>query len=136
MISWPSADSKIIPELAVPNHLRFPPSTSISVMFVVPNKYSTFPSNSSLIRCALYSPGIPSNAVSDEYSTAKPLSVPIHISLSKSTAKAFTSFEGRAPVFCPVLSCTHSSSPGLSIVPLSLYPYMPTPFIDNHLLPL
>ena len=57
-------------------------------MWVLPNTYSTFPSKFTLMRCALNSPASASKAPSALYKTANPASVPIHISLSKSTAIA------------------------------------------------
>ena len=44
IISDPSELKSKIPALTVDIHLRLPPSTSISVMWVFPKTYSTFPS--------------------------------------------------------------------------------------------
>ena len=73
-------------------------------MWVLPNTYSTFPSKFTLMRCALNSPTAASKAPSALYKTANPASVPIHISLSKSTANAVTLVEGRSPLKGPVVN--------------------------------
>ena len=87
-ISEPSADSSRIPAEAVAIHFLFPPSTSISVIWVLPKTYSTFPSKLTFMRCGFISPTAASKTPSELYKTANPASVPIQISLSKSTAIA------------------------------------------------
>ena len=106
-ISEPSGLNKSIPAFAVAIHFLFPPSTSISVICVLPNTYSTFPSKETLTRCASYSPGEAPNAFEALYRIAKPASVPIHISPSKSAAIAVTLSEGKFPEFDPEDNCTY-----------------------------
>ena len=64
------------------------------------------------MRCASYSPAAAVNAEFALYSIAKPASVPIHISPSKSAANAVTFCEGRSPEKTPVLKLMYASSEG------------------------
>ena len=79
-----------------------PPSTSMSVIWVFPNTYSTFPSKDTFILCASNSPGLELKALAALYNMAKPASVPIQISPSKSAAIAVMFLEGRFPELMPV----------------------------------